>query len=280
MNCLRTLLLFLFSISTNFIFAQNVYFVADTTIGCDSLRVTFTFVNTIFPDTVSSVTWDFGNGQTGTGKEDQVVLYDTSGAYCISIVINNNTVITQQNYIAVYPTPDARFLYSDSLELGSYTVVFRNVNQLVDSINYSYIWEFENNETAYSRTVIHTFPSEGEWTTGLTVTNQYGCSDTRAGNIEVFDVLKYPNVFTPNDDNMNDYFLVLTNGKTVYSLRIYSRSGMLVYRSESPTIIWDGRNQSGQELPPDIYFFTIESVDGTGSPATSGFVQLFRDKNK
>lgn len=278
MNRLRTLLLLLFSFFPAFIFAQNIYFVADTTVGCDSLRVTFSFINTIFPDTVTSVTWDFGNGQTGTGKEDQFVYYDTSGSYCVSMVINNNTVITRQDYIAVYPTPDAHFLYSDSIELGSYTVVFRNINQSVDSINYSYLWEFENNETAYSRRVIHTFPSEGTWGAQLTVTNQFGCSATRAGNIEVFDVLDYPNVFTPNNDNVNDYFQVLTNGLTVYSLRVFSRSGMLVYRSESPTIIWDGRNQSGQELPPDIYYFTIQSVDGTGRPATNGFVQLFRDK--
>jgi hypothetical protein len=194
MNYLRTLVLFLFGIIPAFVFAQNVYFVADTVAGCDSLRVTFTFVNTIFPDTISSVTWDFGNGQTGTGKEDQIILYDTTGSYCISIVVNNNTVITQQNYITVYPIPDARFLYSDSLELGSYTVVFRNVNQSVDSINYSYLWEFENDEEAYTRTIIHTFPSEGEWSTQLTVTNQIGCSATWAGNIEVFDMLKcfYP----------------------------------------------------------------------------------------
>jgi gliding motility-associated-like protein len=278
MNYLRILIFFLLSIFPTFIVAQSVYFVADTTVGCDSLLVTFSFVNTIFPDTISSVTWDFGNGQTGTGKESQVVLYDTAGAYCISMVLNNNTVITKQNYITVYPTPDASFIYSDSLEIGSYNIVLRNVNQLVDSINYSYLWEFENNETAYTRTVIHTFPSEGVWNARLTVTNQFGCSDTRARNVEVFDMLKYPNVFTPNNDNVNDYFQVITNGLTVYSLRIFSRSGMLVYRSDSPTVIWDGRNQSGQELPPDIYFFTIKSVDGTGSPATSGFIQLFRDK--
>lgn len=278
MNRLRILLLLLSSILPAFIFAQNIYFVADTTVGCDSLKVTFSFINTIFPDTVTSIIWDFGNGQTGTGKEDQTVRYDSSGSYCVSIVINNNTVITRQDYIAVYPTPDAHFLYSDSIELGSYTVVFRNVNQPVDSISYSFIWEFESNVTAYTCRVIHTFPSEGIWGARLTVTNQFGCSATRAGNIEVFDILEYPNVFTPNNDNVNDYFQVLTNGLTVYSLRIFSRSGMLVYRSESPTIIWDGRNQSGQELPPDIYYFTIQSVDGTGYPATSGFVHLFRDK--
>ena len=278
MNCLRTSLLFLFCFAQTFISAQNVYFDADTTVGCDSLRVTFSFINTIFPDTISSVTWDFGNGQTGTGEEDQIVLYDTAGLFCVSIVVNNNTVITQQNYIAIYPAPDPHFLYTDSLDLGSYTIVFTNVKQLIDTIGYSYLWEFGNNETDDNPTVIHTFPSEGNWFTRLTVTNQYGCAASWGSNVEVFDVLKYPNVFTPNDDNVNDYFQVLTNGRTVYSLRVYSRSGMLVYRAESPIIIWDGRNQSGQKLPPDIYFFTIKSVDGTGRPATNGFVQLFRDK--
>jgi gliding motility-associated-like protein len=280
MNFRRIILLFLLCLISTFISAQNIYFVADTTVGCDSLRVTFSFVNTIVPDTVSTVTWDFGNGQTGTGKEDQTILYDTSGYYCISIVVNNNTVITQQNYIAVYPTPDPHFHYTDTLDLGSYTVVLWNVNQVVDTISYSYLWEFENDETAYTRKVIHTFPSESSWPVRLTVTNPLGCAATWTGNVEVFDILKYPNVFTPNDDNMNDYFQVVTNGRTVYSLRVYSRSGMLVYRTESPIIIWDGRNQSGQELPPDIYFFTIKSVDGTGSPATNGFVHLFRDMKK
>jgi len=278
MNFIRIILFFLLCFVSTFIFAQDIYFVADTTVGCDSLQVTFSFVNTIFPDTISTVTWDFGNGQTSTGKENQVVLYGTAGLYCISMVVNNNTVITRQNYIRVYPMPDPHFHYTDTLDLGSYTVVLRNVNQEVDTISYSYLWEFENNETAYTRTVIHTFPSEGTWPARLTVTNQFGCAATWTVNVEVFDVLKYPNVFTPNDDNINDYFQVITNGRTVYSLRVYSRSGMLVYRAESPIIIWDGRNQSGQELPPDIYFFTIKSVDGTGSPATNGFVNLFRDK--
>jgi hypothetical protein len=67
---------------------------------------------------------------------------------------------------------------------------------------------------------------------------------------------------------------------TVYSIRIYSRSGIQVYRAESPTIIWDGRNQSGQELPPDIYFFTIKSLDNSGSRERSGFVHLYREKGK
>ena len=257
-----------------------MYFLADTTTGCDSLTVTFQFINTSFPDTVSTVSWIFGNGQTGTGKGNQVVLYEMEGQYTVSIVINNNTIITRPNYIRIYPTPDPDFQFSDSLELGSFTILFHSEDQSVDTIGYSWLWEFEDGETASTSSVIHTFPTDGSWNVGLEVTSEPGCSAESVQMIDVMDVLKWPNVFTPNDDNMNDNFIVLSNGVTVYSIRIFSRSGMQVYRTESPTIIWDGRNQSGQELPPDVYFFTIKALDDTGRPEQSGFVHLYREKGK
>jgi len=68
MNYLRTLLLLIFFFFPFNISGQNVYFLADTTTGCDSLRVTFQFINATFPDTVSTVDWDFGNGQTEPEK--------------------------------------------------------------------------------------------------------------------------------------------------------------------------------------------------------------------
>jgi gliding motility-associated-like protein len=257
-----------------------VYFRADTTTGCDSLTVIFQFINTSFPDTVSTVSWNFGNGQIGTGKGNQVMLYDMAGLYTVSILVNNNTIITRPDYIGIYSAPDPDFQFSDSLELGSYTILFWSEDQSVDTIGYSWLWEFEDGETASTPSVIHTFPSEGTWNVELTITSEPGCSAHSVQMIDVMDVLKWPNVFTPNDDNMNDNFVVLSNGVTVYSIRIFSRSGVQVYRAESPTIIWDGRNQSGQELPPDIYFFTIKAVDDTRRPEQSGFVHLYREKGK
>ncbi len=280
MNYLRTFL-FLFFINFPFyITGQNVYFLADTTNGCDSLRVKFQFFNITFPDTVLTVAWDFGNGELSIGKSDQVVVYNSPGLYSVSMVINNNTIFRRQDYISVYPSPDPGFTYSDSLELGSYTIVFNSSNQTVDTISYSWIWQFGDEETANTHLVIHTFPANGIYLTRLTVTSEAGCSAGSFQEIEVTDVLKWPNVFTPNYDNINDNFVVLSNGVTVYSIRIYSRSGIQVYRAESPTIIWDGRNQSGQELPPDIYFFTIKSLDDSGSRERSGFVHLYREKGK
>jgi gliding motility-associated-like protein len=275
MNNLRTFLLILFFFFPLYISGQHTYFKADTTTGCDSLRVIFSFIPD-FPDTVTTLAWDFGNGITSTGREDQEVLYDMEGQYSVSILINNNTTITRSDYINIYSAPDPDFQYSDSLELGSYSFLFLSVNQSVDTIGYSWLWEFEDGETATTRSVIHTFPADGSWNVELTITSDPGCSAHSMQVIDVTDVLQWPNVFTPNYDNKNDNFVVLSNGVTVYSIRIFSRSGIQVYRSESPTIIWDGRNQSGQELPPGIYFFTIKALDDPSRPEQSGFINLFR----
>jgi gliding motility-associated-like protein len=280
MNYLRTFFRIIFFFFPLYVSGQNVYFLADTTTGCDSLTVTFQFINTSFPDTVSTVSWNFGNGQTGTGKGNKVVAYNIAGQYTVAILVNNNTLITRPNYIRIYSAPDPDFQYSDSLELGSYSYLFNCDEQSVDTIEYSWLWEFEEGETAMTRSVIHTFPSDGTFSVGLTVTSEPGCTAGSARTIDVMDVLKWPNVFTPNDDNMNDNFVLLSNGVTVYSIRIFSRSGIQVYRAESPTIIWDGRNQSGQQLPPDVYFFTIKALDDTGRPEQSGFVHLYREKGK
>jgi gliding motility-associated-like protein len=278
MNYLKIFLLQLFLSFPFYVTGQNVYFVADTTAGCDSLRVKFYFFNTSFPDTVTTIEWDFGNGEIATGKSDQEVLYSSPGSYFVSIVINNNTTFSRPDYIRIYPSPDPVFTYSDSLELGSYTILFDSPEQAIDTISYLWFWEFGDGETANNQSVIHTFQSSGTYNTALTITNEAGCSAVSSRDIEVKDILKWNNVFTPNYDNRNDNFVVLSNGVTVYSIRIYSRSGIQVYRAESPTIIWDGRNQSGQELPPDVYFFTIKSLDDSGLPEQSGFVHLFRDK--
>jgi PKD repeat protein len=121
----------------------QITFIADTNTGCSSLEVTFTYIDASIIDTVSTVEWDFGNGQTAEGKGSHTVLYDSEGIYTVSITINSNTTITRRDYIRVYPYPDATFFWSDSVELGSFTVVFANVPQDPDTIHYQYQWFLE-----------------------------------------------------------------------------------------------------------------------------------------
>jgi gliding motility-associated-like protein len=254
----------------------QITFFADTTSGCDSLEVIFTYRNTDFVDTVLTVEWDFGNGQTGTGKDPQTVLYDTAGAFSVSILINGNTTITRESYIKVHSTPRAGFFWSDSLELGSYTVLFISLSQPVDTVSYEYRWTFEDGGAGDTRTLIHRFPAAGDYRAALQVTHPEGCRSSWTDLVTVKDSLDCPNVFTPNEDGINDYFIVTSNGVTVYSMRIFSRSGVLVYRAEAPILIWDGRNLSGQQLLPGTYYYIIRPAGGSGQFEKKGFVELYR----
>jgi gliding motility-associated-like protein len=86
-----------------------------------------------------------------------------------------------------------------------------------------------------------------------------------------------PNVFTPNDDGTNDLFAAITRQDNDGSwlcprfvesvkFKVYNRWGVEVYNSEldsrpgefSIMINWDGRNNSGIEVPTGVYYYTAE----------------------
>jgi len=95
-------------------------------------------------------------------------------------------------------------------------------------------------------------------------------ADTVGGDLVV------PNVFTPNGDQINDYFEVTTDGVTVYELTCFTRTGTRIYHSRSPRIYWDGRSLEGKELPEGVYYYVIEEVGDTEPFEKAGFIHLFR----
>ncbi len=266
----------------------NTSFVTDTISGCDSLTVSFTPV--IIPasrwDTISSVRWEFGDGtsyltdQPGAVSHD----YDSPGHYTPRMILNNNTTITKPLFnIHIYQSPTAMFVYSDTTEVGTFSYVFRNVVQIDNSLEYFYAWFFPDSLSfiGSQSMLMHTFPGEQSYYFGLAVqtgvlTNGLVCYDTVVRLIDVRDTLDIPNVFSPNGDDINDYWVVKSNGRTVYSIKIFSRTGTLIYQAEAPVIIWDGRNQSGQEMVADTYFYIIEPVKWPTKFKRTGYLQLFR----
>jgi len=90
------------------------------------------------------------------------------------------------------------------------------------------------------------------------------------------DVLEIPNVFTPNDDQVNDYFEVTTDGTTVYEFSVFTRTGTRIYHSLSPQILWDGNGLDGGELKEGIYYYVIEEDGGSAPFEKAGFMYLFR----
>jgi gliding motility-associated-like protein len=89
-------------------------------------------------------------------------------------------------------------------------------------------------------------------------------------------ILQVPNVFSPNDDQINDYFEVKTDGVTVYDFMVFTRTGTRVFRSNSPRIFWDGRGNNGLPVKEGIYYFIIEEAGSGDGFEKAGFIYLFR----
>lgn len=90
--------------------------------------------------------------------------------------------------------------------------------------------------------------------------------------------LEMPNVFTPDGDNINDLFVpVKQNNITVKQFEIFNRWGNIMYSSSLPTIVWDGKSQSGDEASEGVYFYQLKFEDGSlKEQQKQGFIHLLR----
>lgn len=84
-------------------------------------------------------------------------------------------------------------------------------------------------------------------------------------NVEV------PNVFTPNNDHVNDVFELPF---MVDSLYVLDRWGNLLFSGEQgeTTLRWDGTNITGEAVKEGVYFYTFH----LGNNQKAGFVHLLR----
>jgi gliding motility-associated-like protein len=98
------------------------------------------------------------------------------------------------------------------------------------------------------------------------VCNQFGQCSTATVTIVIEDpVIKIPEGFSPNNDGINDTFVIQgRNGRPVV-LRIYNRWGNLVYENLNYQDDWNGTSnigiRVGEQLPDGTYFYTAEFKD-------------------
>lgn len=134
---------------------------------------------------------------------------------------------------------------------------------------YNYIWS--NGEV-------------GQQITGLTA-GQYAVTVRDFNNCTVYktivltevEELAMPTGYSPNNDGMNDYFVV--KGLEAYAdnkITVFNRWGNIVYQRNSYQNDWAGLNSNGNELPDATYFVVLEVETSGGSIVLKGYVDLRR----
>lgn len=84
--------------------------------------------------------------------------------------------------------------------------------------------------------------------------DENGCKWT-VEDTKTWESIIFPNIFTPNEDGVNDVFLA------DYDLKVYDRHGTLMYEGTSG---WDGTH-NGMPANPGVYLFTLFVHDAEGN---------------
>lgn len=245
--------------------APQVNFSGDTLSGCAPLTVNFSDLTVASTGTITSWQWVFGDGNTST-QQNPSNTYSGSGGYNVSLTVTNNygcsATYSAVNYVNVYPNPDAAFTSnSGSVSISDPTVIF--TDQSTANI-VSWSWDFGDGTTSAAQDPTHVYGDAGSWITTLTVTNQYGCVDVTTQAIEVKDEFTFyiPNAFTPDGDNLNDYFRGEGRGIEKYHLEIYDRWGERIFESDDWNEPWRGTTKRSDKLVQiDVYVYKIRVGD-------------------
>ena len=76
--------------------------------------------------------------------------------------------------------------------------------------------------------------------------------------------ISIPNVFTPDADGINDFFIIRTVGYEALTCRIMNRYGSTVYVFEGLNGSWDGFTHAGDKVMPGVYYVNVEATDASG----------------
>ena len=245
--------------------------------------------------------WNFGDSNTNTTDSIATHTYTTIDTFSVSYSFKVGTKDSTVTY-KVFGNSAAFFAKLDSNTRVTYSRVIRSYFKIPSNDNTALLgnmrFEWTINGTLLSDVsytniafgqypnIIHTFETSGVNTIVLRAWNITDPAKdiTFTKNILIQPdfttkqkLANIPNVFTPNGDNVYDYFEVQTSGLSRLVLKVFSRTGVLVYQNQATYIKWDGRNDNGKDLPEGIYYYIIEDLDAHYENA-KGFVYIFRGK--
>ncbi len=222
-------------------------------------------------------TWT-GPGPSGTGTANTQTWNNIASGWYYLTVTDDECSANDSVFVDALALPVAQFTATPATGLAPLIVTFNN--QSLNGV--TYYWDFGNGQTAITNNLdptSTTYINEGTYTVQLIASQGPGCSDTAYLTITVSvlypPVWEIPNVFSPDGDNVNEFWEVETENVEKIDLTILNRWGNIMHQSVGPTAIWNGESQAGNEAKDGVYFYNmiIYGIDGSETPL-HGFLQL------
>lgn len=225
--------------------------------------------------------WTGPNNFTSDNASPEILITDAAYAGVYTLRVINGDCSSATANITVPPIkakPEAAFRTSPGYPAklaAPVSVQFFNDSKGADS----YLWDFGDGSTSTEVNPVHIYTSDGSYQVSLAAYQSKVC---RSSVIHGTFVIKsgqaffIPNTFTPNNDGINDEFVVSLTNLSSFTIKIFNRWGAEIFRSQDIFDNWKGL-QNNEQLPTGTYFYVIDAKDFNGKTVkTSGYITLLR----
>ncbi len=232
-------------------------------IGCDSVVTTnLTILTTI--TTARNITKCKGDSFYCGGQYQY-----TPGTYIDTLRSYRNCDSIVRTKLKINNPPKADFDYPAKDYYIMDSVLLNNLS--TDANKWDWSYGTIPVEKSNLENPVYVYIKSGTFYISLLVKNTTtGCIDTVSKPITVsegIDIL-IPSAFTPNDDEVNEFFFPITAVYNEMTMNIYNRWGELIYETsynpievlyntQNKGIGWDG-NFKGSPCPTGVYLYTIK----------------------
>ncbi|MEQ1734154.1 MAG: T9SS type B sorting domain-containing protein, partial [Bacteroidia bacterium] len=264
-------------------------FIPLPTQGCEPLCVTFTNTSSQNKNpTIEKIIeqkWTFGDYNVAKSSDNKSTKLNTSHCYInpsdttqrhtpILIVTTSEgckDTLTLIDNIAVYPLPLAGFKTTPaSVDMFNPEIKITDQSHLATTIVWNYnngdIKQITNTNPVNSiHDYIYTYTDSGTYIIKQLVLTDKGCRDSISHPVRVNPIttLYVPNVFTPDGDGLNDYFMVRGINIKELSLIVFDRYGEVIARVQDISSKgWDGTDiRQGKLCQQEVYNWKLEYTD-------------------
>jgi gliding motility-associated-like protein len=220
---------------------------------------------------ITSWSWDFADGVT-SNLANPVKRFTQPGSYAVKLIVTNqagcvSVPFTLPVTVHLQPVIDA----GTSYVVQEGTVLTLNATANDPALIFSWTPPIGMSNSSLLNPQL-TALQDQVYT--LTAIGNFGCQATDTMSVKILKLVKVPNIFTPNGDQIHDRWVIPNledyPGATV---QVFNRYGQLVFSSNGYGVAWDG-TQQGKLLPVGTYYYIIQLKNGY--KPLSGSVTLMR----
>lgn len=165
-----------------------------STASCQSVPVFFNDSSYTNFNEIGTWIWNFGDGSADSvvnapGNPDVWYTYHTNGDFTVSLTVIDTSGCyseTFYQYFEVRPQPIAGFTYSDTACQTGIINFFDTSYHEPGTEGEAWHWSFGDGSFVYQQNPVHSYIETGEtYNVQMIITDEYGCQDTVAHDIEV-----------------------------------------------------------------------------------------------